>query len=443
MTPPESLAGKCGRVSHPMKRCPGEIALKRFVTLGAESCVIALLLAVLVGCSSDSDKVRKPPPTVTPADVAWQRPQTAISQDAPIVRLTGMMRLHQHTVNDVAFSASGTRLASVGADNTTVVWNLANGEALFVLSDSDGRRVFFGPRDETLITVSQNGLARVWSMKMSPPRELQELTHFAGHDAAVGSVTQSPDLTLLAFGAENGGVRLWRIPEGEEIADIDAHPDVVQFLTFSPDGKLLASISLTRGLRVWSVPDGALVYDLGHEEAEGNPLIPLRAAFSPDSGWLAVANQTGIQLWDMKTGGLVYFVEAAQNAASSRLVYSPNGNLLVGCGAQPLIGVWETISGKQLGLLPLPGQYCANVAFSPDSTLLLTLPMPGRDLYLWNILHITDDVPPEKKMLDRADRATMGLLPGTRFFDFAWSEDGRFIVVVDELGPIYVLTAAT
>jgi len=333
-------------------------------------------------------------------------------------------------------------MASVGADQTVVVWNLANGESLFVRSDADSRWVFFGPDDESLITVSSKGTAQVWAMDMTPPRELKPLARFLGHEVDAGLVVQSPDHTLLAFGAVNGGIRLWQVPVVQLVADIQAHEQAVQFLAFSPDGKRLVSISLDRGVRVWSVPDGALVYSLTHPEQQAVDLLPLRAAFSPDSKYLAVADATGIELWDMVTGQQVYFVDSARNNASNALIYSPDGKLLVGCGAQPLVGVWEAATGRSLGLLPLPGQFCANVAFSPDSTLLLMLPLPGRDLYLWNILHITDDVPADQKMLERADRRTMGLLPGTRFFNIAWSPDGRFIVVLDELGPIYVLTAA-
>jgi WD40 repeat protein len=404
--------------------------------------LVAVLLAGLTGCSSDSgQKDRKPNATPTPAPVAWQRPSVAISQGAPIVHLTGLMRLHQQTVNDVAFSANGTRMASVGADSNVVVWNLANGEALFVRGDAQSRWVFFGPGDDSLITVSSAGRAQVWSMDMTPPRELKPLVSFEGHEVEAGIVVQSPDRTLLAFGATNGGIRLWRVPVVQLAADIQVLQQAIQFLTFSPDGTRLASISADRGLRVWSVPDGALVYSLTRPEEGTVELLPLRAAFSPDSKYLAVANETGIQVWDMATGQQIYFVDAARNNASNALVYSPNGKLLVGCGAQPLIGVWEAATGKPLGLLPLPGQFCANAAFSPDNTLLLTLPMPGRDLYLWNIIHITDDVPTDQKMLDRADRRTMGLPAGTRFFNIAWSPDGRFIVVLDELGPIYMLTA--
>ncbi|MBN2305793.1 MAG: hypothetical protein JXQ72_15025 [Anaerolineae bacterium] len=404
-----------------------------------------MLLVLLAACSqkdNDADKDSQPAIPPTPATIPWQRPQTAISQETPLVQLTGLLRLHQQTVNDVAFSANGTRMASVGADNITAVWNLANGETLFIQSDNDGRRVFFGPNDETLITVNRDGIARVWTMDMSPPRKMNELLSFAGHDVAAGLVTQSPDRTLLAFGARSGGVRIWQIPAGQLTADIAAHNDAIQYLAFSPDNTMLVSLSADRGLRVWSVPDGRLLYDLVNPQEREVEQMPLRATFSPDSSRLAVANLNGIELWDMTTGESLYFIETAEHNASGALIFSPDGTLLVGCGLQPIIGIWAADSSDWVAGVPIPGQSCVSAAFSPDSTLLITLPQPGRELYLWNLANLKNAPSSDDIQLDVANRETMGLFAGPRFWNLAWSDDGRFIAVLDELGPIYILTAA-
>jgi WD40 repeat protein len=326
----------------------------------------------------------------------------------------------------------------VGADNTTVIWNLASGEALFVRSDTDGRRVFFGPEDDTLITVNRDGFARIWSVNMSPPRQLEEIGSFAGHDTIAPIVTQSPDRSLLAFGTANGDIRLWRVPAGEAVLDIQAHSGNVQQIIFSPDSSLLASIGSEPGVRIWSVADGTLLYDLSEENATA-----MQAAFSPDSLRLAAASATGIQVWGLDTGQPLYSISTAENAASASLNFSPDGKLLAGCGQQALIGVWDSQNGELMGGLPLPGnQRCGSMLFSPDSKLLLTLLSPGRNVYLWDIQHITDQVPAEEKQLRRRERENMGLFPGRLFYSMAWSDDGRFIILVDELGPLHVVSAA-
>ncbi|MBN1200836.1 MAG: PQQ-binding-like beta-propeller repeat protein [Anaerolineae bacterium] len=403
---------------------------------------LIVLLALLAGCSSDnniSDQQQQPNATPVSDSPAWQRPQAAISQELfAQVRLTGVMQLHQQTVNGVAFSRNGTRLASAGADDITAVWNLANGEALFVRGDNDGRRVFFGPEDNTVITVNRDGSARVWSMDMSPPRELEEITSFDGYDAPTEIVVQSADRTMLAFGSRSGWVRLWRMPEVEVINSIRVDNRYVQYLAFSPDGTLLAAIGADFGARIWSIPDGELVYD----ELAAPRTKPLHMTFSPDSKLLAITKIGSIDVWDLETGEPVYSITTLDYAAAGEVAFSPDGTLLAGCGSQSVVDIWDAATGDALGGLPLPETVCANIAFSPDSKLLLTLPSPGQNVYLWDITHITDDVPFQDKQLRRRDRQNMGLLPGTRFYDFVWSEDGRFIVLLDELGPLYMLSAA-
>lgn len=419
--------------------------MKRLILLRTVSLALFLLATSLSACSSENDDGPGPESGLapTPDTIPWQRPETAISQDTPLVRLTGLLRLHQQTVNDVAFSANGTRLASVGADNNIVVWNLANGQSLFVQSNSDARRVFFGPDDETLISVNRDGMARVWAMDLSPPRALEEMINFAGHDGIAGIVAQSPDRSLLAFGARSGGIRVWRVPDGQLVADLEGHTDSVQHLVFSPDGQQLASIGTDQGIRVWSMPGGELVHDLVDVGAGEAERTPQRATFSPAADRLAVANTSGIELWDMTTGESRYFIETAENNAAGALVFSTDGTLLVGCGLQPLIGIWQAATGGWVAGLPIPGEFCANAQFSPDGTLLLTLPSPGRQLYLWNLVDLVNGAPPNENLqLDVARRENMGLFAGPLFWNTAWSEDGRFIVVLDELGPIYVLTAA-
>ena len=200
---------------------------------------------------------------------------------------------------------------------------------------------------------------------------------------------------------------------------------------------------MDRGVSVWQMPAGTLLHKLTDPEQEVVEILPLDATFSPDGALLAVSTENGVRVWDVESGEERYTIQAVQNAATNTLTFSPDGTLLVGCGSQPLIGVWDAQTGDALGLLPTQGELCSDVAFSPDGTLLVVMPRPGRNVYLWNLQRIHDDVPPEEKKLDRADRNTLGLPPGVRFYDVAWSPDGRFLVVLDEVGPIYVLSAAS
>jgi len=392
---------------------------------------------VLAACGGDAPAPATPRATITPEPVAWQRPAGPVQVEGfARARLTGMMRQHQATVNSIAFAANGTRMATASADQTVIVWNLANGEPLFVRGETPARYVFFGPGDETLITVDRDGQAQIWSMDLSPPRELQAIESFGGHDEPAGLVAQSPDRSLLAFGTLSGRIRLWRVPDAAIAADLPGHSDVIQALVFSPDGALLASTSADRGVRVWTLPGGELLHDLSSDDPT------LHVAFSPDGRTLAVARSNALELWDLASGEQLVALGTADYALAGALAFSPDGALLAGCGQSGVVGVWRAADGEFLGGLPLNAAGCAGLAFGTDGRLLATLPAGGRDILLWNVTRITEDVPPERKILDQRRRENLGLPSAARFYDLTWSPDGRFIALLDELGPIYLLSAA-
>ncbi|MCZ7540269.1 MAG: hypothetical protein M5U29_10195 [Anaerolineae bacterium] len=90
---------------------------------------LALVLgAALSACGGDAPRdTSQPTNTPVPLVMAWQPAQAVISADNPIVAVSGVLRLHQGTVNDLALSASGARLATAAADNVVGVWNLTDG----------------------------------------------------------------------------------------------------------------------------------------------------------------------------------------------------------------------------------------------------------------------------------------------------------------------------
>lgn len=86
------------------------------------------------------------------------------------------------------------------------------------------------------------------------------------------------------------------INAGEKCKGIRAHSKVVGSVTFSPDRTLLASAGYEDTVRLWHVSDGSLVRELKY--ASGNVSD---VAFSPDGTLLALGSVNGtVLLWDAK-----------------------------------------------------------------------------------------------------------------------------------------------
>jgi WD40 repeat protein len=74
------------------------------------------------------------------------------------------IKLHKDEVWDVCFSNDGTRLASTGADNTTIIYNVDNFAVLHILEGhSEGiGSLAWSPDDSRMVTCSHDNTARVW-----------------------------------------------------------------------------------------------------------------------------------------------------------------------------------------------------------------------------------------------------------------------------------------
>ena len=81
---------------------------------------------------------------------------------------------HNGTVNTVAFSADGTRLASAGADTLIKIWDAATGVELISLPGHTGNiwSVTFNRAGTRLFSASLDSTARVYALRLEDLTDL-------------------------------------------------------------------------------------------------------------------------------------------------------------------------------------------------------------------------------------------------------------------------------
>ncbi|RRR73978.1 MAG: NACHT domain-containing protein [Candidatus Viridilinea halotolerans] len=193
---------------------------------------------------------------------------------------------------------------------------------------------------------------------------------------SVRSVALSPDGRLLAAGASNGEVHLWRLRDRSHLLTLDGGC-WIEAVGFSPTSQALLSAGIDGVIRWWDVHTGALQRQLlGHSGG-------IRSlAFSPDGMTLASGSEDAtIRLWDVASGQCRHVLTGHRGSVWS-LAFHPSGTRLASAGNDLLI--WQldgtappqTLSGHRAAVM--------SVAFSPDGA---TLASGGFDatIQLWRI----------------------------------------------------------
>ncbi|WP_037271201.1 helix-turn-helix domain-containing protein [Kibdelosporangium aridum] len=206
---------------------------------------------------------------------------------APSISLPG----HTGGIMDVALSPDARTAATVGKDETAILWDVPNRTKLATLSVGDvSTGAAFSPDGRLLAVASHDNLVTLWDLA-TRTRTVQ----LRGHGGWARSVAFSPDGRILASSSADQTVILWDVATGAQITRLTGHKDAYfHGLAFSPDGKTIAYSSVDNTVLLWDVERRTVSARLtGHTAG-------VRAiAFSPDSTTLASAAGDGtIIMWD-------------------------------------------------------------------------------------------------------------------------------------------------
>jgi WD40 repeat protein len=232
--------------------------------------------------------------------------------------------------------------------------------------------------DGSLVLVAGTGGARLFD-RTQRFRQRRLRPSFGLIDA-----TFSDDGRLVAGAGKNGTVQVWDAQTGLPRYAL-RHGGSVLSVAFSPDGRLIASGSADGNARLWTVSDGVLVATFEHPPSVPSGIDDVRmVSFSPDSKrLLTVGGDRFARIYDVARG--VKIRELNHQAQLSVARFSHDGKVIATGGANAFVRVWDASTGREpLYSLPAVGRV-AELAFSPDDSLLAAAETTDTTAHVWNL----------------------------------------------------------
>jgi len=281
---------------------------------------------------------------------------------------------HSQTVNSVAFSPDGKRLATGSVGSPVQVWDTTTGRIVKTLPEQHVVSLAFAPDGHTLGVGGRDEMV-VWNLETD--RADFKLKEALGHFR----IAFSPKGTLLVIGKRGGqyggSAELWDYATRERkhvLAESGG------YLALSPRGDRLATANWNQTTtKIWDLASGQFVTNL-------NTGVVPAMALSPDGQALATSYgpwSSEVKLWDVTTGLQIGSFTNNQHKAWS-LAFSPDGRLLVTGGADQIVRLWDVATRQQIRQLQGHGSEVVSVAFSTDGQ---TLASGSRDktAMLWSV----------------------------------------------------------
>lgn len=290
----------------------------------------------------------------------------------------GLLGKCDSAARSVAFSPTGTHLASGSNDGMVRLWNVATGE-MIVLGccdfDKNGlayvSSVYFSPDGADIASVSNDQAIRLWH---TLPKGDDKVRILAIDQNIPRCVALSPCGKYLVSGSSNGAVHLWDVTSGNSTL-LGRCVGAVRAIAFAPNGASVMAGSDDENLCIWQIETLSLT-TLPTDALDINSI-----AVSPD-GKLVAFGSSDHYVRILATSANSFGDLLVCDGGVRCLAFSPNGLMLAIGGEDRLVRVCDITTGKII-ILGQCDDVVSAVVFHSDNRTVASASW-DKTIRLWN-----------------------------------------------------------
>jgi WD40 repeat protein len=356
------------------------------------------------------------------------------------------LRTGQKRLDQLAFSADGKRLLTLGPGQSIAVWEVATGKCLrrregkardrFQVSEYAATMeqiAVVSPGWKYLALREQAENDGLWSIKIKELATGKDLAQIHTGDGRA-PLTFTPDDKTLVWAPFKGGIVLSDPATGKELrrlGDGTGRHDMATNFAFSPDGKSLAITRVSHSIESWDLTSGKQTARVESPTLrpgdQVGALVRPALAFSPDSKKL-LCSLGEAALRQLEAGTLKAIPESntGQRSPISVLALSADGKSLLSYGSGDPVRCWDWATGKETGQREVPGR-STHAVFTVDGRMAFA---EGKSITLCGAdgTQTRKIAAPESPMLALAVSPDGTVLATRSFYDLAvhlWDAQGK------------------
>jgi transcription initiation factor TFIID subunit 5 len=217
-----------------------------------------------------------------------------------------------------------------------------------------------------------------------------------GHSGPIYGLSFSPDNRFLISGSQDGTIRLWSVKTGTNIVCYKSHNYAVWTVQFSPAGYYFASGSHDRTARLWTTDQIS-----PHRVFVGHFSDVDCLQFHPNCNYLATgSSDKTVRIWEIHSGECLRILSGHIGGISA-LAFSPNGRFLASGSFDKTIQLWDIAEGTSMTQLFSHRKVVWSLAFSREGSILAS-GSADRTVRLWNIKRVLAEYEPRGSASSKA-----------------------------------------